>query len=597
MADAGIRLSTEGSGPLVDNSIFTAASSSDDTFRQRIVIGGDASSSGFVNPSSAAPSSGDYSLPVRLNAGSTAFNFGSVLLYPSSSGITIGAVALLPGSSASLLGSVVASSASQMTVIGGTSGTGLGTIVSTGAGAAAIDPRQATVVGGTSGAGLGTIVSTGVGGAAIDPRQSTIVAGTSGAGLGTILSTGAGGAAIDPRIVTPSSQWTITPAASTTFNGIYAISTSTAGTIIDTRMLYSSTGAAIAASTVFADGMAYLVRLAASSSGQTIGNVTVSNSLTVTPSSQFTVTAALAAASTIGANIISSTGASVATSTVFADGMSLLARLAASSSGQTIGAVALVAGTTSNIIGSVAIVEGSSAVDVGVIMVSTALGGAAIDPRVLTSSTGASIGTSTVFADGMAILTRTAASSSGQMIGQVVLGAGSTATVIGQVAQSTAWSVTVRSALDSTGNYNQKMFYSTGFVPDATSTTRQLAQVTNFTSGSSGTSFNVASGKIFRIEYINCSITPASGANLWCDFTVVATASTGGATGTTPPIWRQRLSVASPTSAAVSGGTYLSVTDLTLDIPSTGSFGLVAVSNSSVNLIATFGMGGVEYTI
>lgn len=162
---------------------------------------------------------------------------------------------------------------------------------------------------------------------------------------------------------------------------------------------------------------------------------------------------------------------------------------------------------------------------------------------------------------------------------------------------STAESVGVRSYFDSTANYTQKHFYSTGMLATLTSTMMALNQVTNFTSGSSGFSFNVAAGRIFRVMYFNASLTISSGANLWCDISLRVDASTAGTTGTDTPVFYRRLTAESPSSAAIAGGDNFGVADLQIDIPSSGSFGISCVSNSSVNTIVTVGFGGKEYLL
>ena len=143
--DGTIQLTTEGSGKLVDTSRFSGASSSEDTYRQRVVIGGDASSSGFLNPSTAAPSSDVYALPVRLGANSTANVIGAVQLAAGTSGTTLGAVAVLAGSTDNTIGNVTVSNSialSSGVVLGGsTAFAGIyGIAASTGA--AIIDPRD-----------------------------------------------------------------------------------------------------------------------------------------------------------------------------------------------------------------------------------------------------------------------------------------------------------------------------------------------------------------------------------------------------------------------------------------------------------------------
>lgn len=136
MADGTIQLTTEGSGKLVDNSRFLAASSSDDAFRQRVTIGGDASSGALIDPATTAPSSAVYGLPVRLAMNSTANTIGSVAV---SNNVNVSlltspiSIQTNGGSPDSLPATVYSSSASALNVF-----------LSTGQNTSGIDPRIVT---------------------------------------------------------------------------------------------------------------------------------------------------------------------------------------------------------------------------------------------------------------------------------------------------------------------------------------------------------------------------------------------------------------------------------------------------------------------
>ncbi len=337
-------------------------------------------------------------------------------------GVTVGSVALLGGSTANLTGY---------------------TLLSTGLAAAAIDPRQATIVGGTSGAGLGTIVSTAAGAAAIDPRQSTIVAATSGAGLGTLLSTGAGGAAIDAR----DRNWTITetvPISAGSTLDVRVIGAGSSGVIGTALISTGLTGAAIDPR---------LVTLQEGSSGTDIGVALLSTafgSAAIDPR-QATI---VGGTSGTGIGVILSTAAGSAAIDPRVVSPSSQWTVTAQTGASTV-LIGVIAVSTSTGTGTlidprqVTIVAATSGTGLGTIL-STAAGGAAIDPRDRnwslstgdrTSATLLSSGATFVFAttaspssDVMALSVRPVMGSTATTLGSVALLAGTTGNSVGSVA-------------------------------------------------------------------------------------------------------------------------------------------------------------------
>lgn len=538
MADGTIRLPADSTGKFLDTTELTVGANTVE--RERLVIAGDGSTE-LADVKSTVPTSAMFGLVVRPAMGSTT--------------VTLGSVALLSGTS------------------------GL----------------------------IGTVnVSTAAGGASIDPRQVTVIAGTSGAGIGTIISTAAGSAAIDPRLVT-------LQAGTTALIGAVAFAT-----VSNNVSLWSSSGVNISASTVApsSDGMGMFVRMVNASSGMTGGNIMLStgfNTAAIDPR-QATIIGGTSGAG-VGTIVSTAVGAAAIdprqATIVAATSGAVLWTVGAGSSGVT--------GTTliSTALAGAAIdprqatiVGGTSGAGIGTI-VSTAAGSAAIDPRQATLQAGSSantVGNVTVSTGSVALYSSTggAIAVSTQTLSTDAMGfavrvaAAGTSNTIGGVAVSTAPGG-LRAFTDSTGTYNSVYYWTTGIVAAAAATMQSLNFTKNLSSGSSGTSFNVSAGKIFRIDNINGSIRLTSGTDLYADFAIRAVTTTGGATGANFPVFYYRLAgaVAESTNAlaAGGGGADFSMTGLSIDLPSSASFGVSIVSNSTASQECTFAFGGKEFTI
>lgn len=430
--------------------------------------------------------------------------------------------------------------------------------VQTNAGVASNLPVQ--IFGAASSAVLGTVLSaTSLTGAAIDPRQSTIVAATSGAVLWTVgagssgvtgtslISTALAGAAIDPR------QATIVAATSGAGLGTI-LSTAVGSAAIDPRII-SSVGTTVD------------VRVIGAGSSGVVGTVLISTALAGAAIDPRQVTVV---AGTSGAyiSVLNATAAAGAT----------------------------IDPRQSTIVG------GTSGAGVGTI-VSTAAGAAAIDPRqstIVAATSGAVLWTVGAGSSGVTGTTLISTALAGAAIDPRIIAAQATSVVLGTVGvqQSTSYVSVVRGFADSTANYNEVFYWSTGIVAAAAATMQSLNITKNLSSGSSGTSFNVSAGRIFRIQHIEGSIRVSSAASLFADFAIRAVTTTGGATGTNFPVWSHRaVANAGTTAALAAGGDQFVFTGLEIDLPSSASFGVSITSNSTASQECTLSFGGKEYVI
>lgn len=282
------------------------------------------------------------------------------------------------------------------------------------------------------------------------------------------------------------------------------------------------------------------VILGPGSSANTLGNVTVSNALafssgSVAPTSQWTVTAALAAGST----------ASVAPTSQWD------VRVVGAGSSGVAGTNLISTGVTGPAIDprQVTIVAATSGAGLGTIL-STGLGGDSIDPRARTWTL------------------------------------------------STGETVVARDKYGTTGNRVLKTFYSTAFSPGTTIAMTTMHQVTDLSSGSSGSSFNVSTGMNFKITWLTAAVQGTTANSGWVDFAVRAVATTSGSTMTNVPVFgplRINASVQGTTTVLRQGDQALALAGLDIVLPSGASFGGTAIASSST-VEASFAFGGYYFT-